>query len=135
MQKFFVLFVALVLGGFAYWSFSGPGEPEPTAAEMAAVKALKEIVQAQKVYEQRNGRYAEHLYELGPAGEGLIHHVLAGSGKVAGYQMRLRGYGDSYQLSADPPDGTVNRYFYSDASEVVRQNRGGPATSSSEPLG
>lgn len=135
MQKVFVIVAVLILGGFAYWSLQGElNKPEPTAAEMAAIQAVKTIVGAQKVYEQRNGRYAEHLYQLGPIEARLIPPVLAGTGKVAGYQIKLRGYGDSYQLSADPPAGTNQRTFFADDSGVIRENRGAPATASSQPL-
>lgn len=125
----------IVLGGFAWWSYQNEiRTPEPTAAEMAAIQALKSVVTAQKVYKSRNGRYAEHLYQLGPTDARLLPPVLAATGKIAGYQLRLRGYGDSYQLSADPPQGSNQRFFFSDKSEVVRESRDAPATASSEPL-
>lgn len=135
MQKAFIVIALLVLGGFAYWSLQSElNKPEPTAAEMAAIQAVKTIVDGQKIYQQRKGRYAEHLFELGPAGENLIPRILAGTGKIAGYSVRLRGYGDSYQLSADPPEGTNQRTFFADQSGVIRENRGGAATASSQPL-
>ena len=135
MRKIFMLLVVAVLGGFVYWSIQGElNKPEPTAAEMAAIQAVKTVVGAQKVYQQRNSKYAEHLYQLGPVEANLIPPVLAGTGKVAGYQLRLRGYGDSYQLSADPPANTNQRTFFADQSGVIRENRGAAATASSNPL-
>jgi len=135
MQKIFAVIVVLVLGGFAVWSFWGEfDKPEATAAEMAAQQAMLSVVSAQKVYKQRNGQFAEHLYQLGPTDARLLPPVLAAHGTVAGYQLHLRGYGDSYQLSAEPPDGTDQRTFFADESGVVRHNRGAAATASSQPI-
>lgn len=135
MHKIFVAIIVLVLGGFAFWSLQGElGKPEATAAEMATQQAMLSVVSAQKVYKQRTGNYAEHLYQLGPTDARLLPPVLAAHGTVAGYQLHLRGYGDSYQLSAEPPEGTDQRTFFADQSGVVRHNRGAAATASSPPV-
>jgi hypothetical protein len=104
------------------------------------------------VYSTTYGRgYSEELSYLGPpAGGGATSSLAAGlldevlvAGRKHGYIFNYvpidsngDGIYESFSLNADPqsPGVTATRYFFINASGVVRQSRTGPADASSTPL-
>jgi hypothetical protein len=106
--------------------------------EMAAIKQIQTIQAAQTQYYSQFGKFATKLEELGPpeggpegpTAAGLISGDLA-KGIKTGYQFSLIGGPTGYVINANPVNfGTTGRRtFFSDQSNVVRENWGAePAT-------
>jgi|GEM_PF-2317490 len=147
MQKLFFIFVLAVAVGYGWWVYQEQfGGPELDVRDKAALRTVDQIVEAQRNYRAKYKRYAKQLYELGPPltpggpsenGAGLIPRDIA-AGKKLSYQFRIRGYGDSYSLNADPvgppqsAESAPMRHFFADESGVVRFAVGAPANNSSE---
>lgn len=111
------------------------------AQEMAAIRHIVAIHQAQTQYYSTYGKFAESLAQLGPAsgeapGPGaadLIPEDLA-KGEKGGYKFVVAGSPTGYTVNAMPVafNNTGTRTFYSDQTLVVRQNYGSePATAAS----
>lgn len=112
------------------------------AQEMAAIQQIRTIHTAQIQYYSQFGRYAATLAELGPPASGgqagpqasdLIPQTLAG-GKNTGYVFTLQAIPTGYAVNANPEafGNTGRRTFYSDQTNVIRQNWGQePATANS----
>lgn len=112
------------------------------ARETAAVAAIQVIHKVQIQYQSQYGKYATSLAELGPPQSGgpnpaaadLILPDLA-AGEIQGYKITLTGNQGGYIVNAVPTtfNETGSRTFYSDQSQVVRQNEGPePATAASK---
>ncbi len=93
--------------------------------EHAAVQQLLAIQSAQTRYFSQFGRFATKLEELGPTAAGLIPEDLA-EGIKTGYQFTLIGGPTAYTINANPVNfGTTGRRtFFSDQSNVIRENWG-----------
>lgn len=99
--------------------------------ETAAIGALKTVYAMQTQYNSQFGKYAQSLTELGPpasgadgpAAAGLIDKDLA-EGKKSGYLFTLQGSPTGFTILAVPEryGDTGRRTFYSDQSNVIRQN-------------
>lgn len=111
------------------------------AQEMAAIRHIVAIHQAQTQYYSTYGKFAENLVQLGPAaGEApgpaaadLLPDDLA-KGEKGGYRFAVSGSPTGYTVNANPVafNNTGTRTFYSDQTLVVRQNYGSePATANS----
>ncbi len=115
------------------------------AQEMAAIRHVVALHQAQTQYYSTYGKFATTLTELGPAGSGgnpgpaaadLLPGDLA-SGEKQGYRFTLQGSPTGYTVNANPVafNNTGTRTFFSDQTLVIRQNYGAePATASSPEL-
>src|SRR5690349_11492593 len=101
------------------------------AHEMAAIRQITTIHQAQTQYYSQFGKYATTLAELGPPASGaaspaaadLIPKVLA-EGKNSGYIFSVAGAPTGYAVTAIPEsfNSSGRRTFYSDQTLVVRNN-------------
>jgi type IV pilus assembly protein PilA len=101
------------------------------AHEMAAIRQITTIHQAETQYYSQFGRYATALTELGPPASGaagpaasdLIPKVLA-EGKNSGYLFTVQATPTGYAVTAVPEafGNTGRRTFYSDQTLVVRNN-------------
>jgi type IV pilus assembly protein PilA len=111
------------------------------AREMAAVKQMQTIHTAQTQYYSQFGKFATKLEELGPPPTGqaspaaadLIPGDLA-KGLKSGYQFILQGGPTGYTVNVNPItyNSTGRRSFYSDQTQVYRENWGPePATANS----
>ena len=101
------------------------------AYEMAAIRALHTVNTGQIQYFSTYGRYAQTMVELGPppgnaaptpASADLIPEGLA-AGIHSGYVFTMVGTPAGYSINGDPQSpqhGT--RHFYTDHSNVIRQN-------------
>jgi hypothetical protein len=118
--------------------------PLARGREVAAVADIKTIHTAQTQYHSKFGRYAASLDELGPplggedgpARAALVQGDLP-SGISGGYQITLQGGPSVYTINANPIafGSTGRRTFYSDQTQVVRENRGRePASAVSEAI-
>jgi len=116
------------------------------AQEMAAIREIQTINQAQVQYQSQFGQFAKSLSQLGPPASagtpegpdaaGLIPASLAG-GSASGYNFTLTQTAQGYAISAVPQQfGTTGRRtFYSDPSGITRENwTQDPATASSPEL-
>ena len=131
------------LAGFVYWSVYGQPEPrQRSIEESAALRSVESIVSAQKQYKGRHGRYADRLFKLGPSltgappsaeAAGLIPRDLAQGSKRLGYEFLLRGYGDSFELNANPivKAEPPRAWFYADHTGAIRESLQGQATAGS----
>jgi|SRR4051812_5642119 type IV pilus assembly protein PilA len=110
------------------------------AHEMAAIRQVTTIHQAETQYYSQFGKYAT-LQELGPPASGaaspaaadLIPKVLA-DGKNSGYVFTVQNTPTGYAVTAVPEtfNSTGRRTFYSDQTLVVRNNWSqDPATANS----
>ena len=114
--------------------------------EMAAVAEIHTINQSQIQYQSQFGQFATSLGQLGPpsaagAAEGpqaagLIPGTLA-SGSASGYNFTISATPQGYSVNAVPKafGSTGRRTFYSDQTDIVRENWGAdPATGNSPEL-
>jgi type IV pilus assembly protein PilA len=117
------------------------------AQEMAAIREVQTINQAEIQYQSQFGQFATTLNQLGPPASaggaegpeasGLIPGSLA-SGSASGYNFAITQTPQGYGISAVPKQfgSTGRRTFYSDQSGITRQNWSqDPATASSPELG
>jgi prepilin-type N-terminal cleavage/methylation domain-containing protein len=101
------------------------------AHEMAAIRQITTIHQAETQYYSQFGRYATSLAELGPPASGaatpaaadLIPKVLA-DGKNSGYLFTVTTSPTGYSVTAVPEafGNSGRRTFFSDQTLVVRNN-------------
>lgn len=143
-QKIFPLAAVLALGGFVYWSFfGGPPPRERSPQEGAALHSVEAIIRGQEKYKAQYGSYADRLHKLGPPliqgaepdreASGLIPRDLAYGSDRLGYKFALRGYGDTYEISANPigRSPTPRAWFYADQTGKIRESLDGQATPAS----
>jgi type IV pilus assembly protein PilA len=101
------------------------------AHEMAAIRQVGTIHQAETQYYSQFGRYASTLAELGPPASGaatpaaadLIPKVLA-DGKNSGYTFAVTASATGYSITAVPDTfgNSGRRTFFSDQTLVIRNN-------------
>jgi len=104
--------------------------------EMAAIRNLNTLNNAQIQYFSTYGRYAQTLIELGPplgntmpasAGANLIPEGLS-TGIHSGYVFTMAGPPAGYTVNADPITTTHgNLHLFADTSGMIRQRSGGTA--------
>src|SRR5260370_41817132 len=123
-----VIFIILTV---ALSSLLSCGEKFP---EIATLRDLQTIAEAQAQYLSKFGRYASTLAELGPTrGAGLIPAKLA-SGELNGYLFTLTSTPGGEVVNALPKNfwRTRRRTFYLDQNGVDHENWGPkPATTAS----
>jgi type IV pilus assembly protein PilA len=111
------------------------------AREMAVIREIGSIHQAETQYYSQFGKYAASLSQLGPPisgadgpeGANIIPKVLA-DGKKNGFTYALTATPSGYAITAVPDSfgNTGSRTFYSDQTLVIRNNWGQePATPAS----
>jgi type II secretory pathway pseudopilin PulG len=101
------------------------------AHEMAAIRQIGTIHQAETQYYSQFGQYAQSLSQLGPPPSGaagpaaadIIPKVLA-DGKASGYLFTVAGSPTGYAVTAVPESfgSSGSRTFYSDQTLVIRNN-------------
>lgn len=122
------------------------GKSRMHAQEMAAIASIRTINEMEQQYYTEFGHYATSISQLGPPtssgaqegpdAAGLIPASLA-SGTSGGYNYTITQTASGYGLSAVPKTfgSTGRRTFYSDESNVVRENHTqDPATPNSPPI-
>jgi type IV pilus assembly protein PilA len=107
------------------------GNAKMNASEMAVIREIQTVHQAQTQYMSQFGRFATTLNELGPPASGaagpqaadLIPSSLA-SGEKDGYTFTLTATPQGYTLNVNPKvfNSTGRRTFYSDQSMTIHQN-------------
>ncbi len=107
------------------------GNAKMNASEMAVIREIQTVHQAQTQYMSQFGRFATTLNELGPPTSGaagpqaadLIPSSLA-SGEKDGYTFTLTATPQGYTLNVNPKvfNSTGRRTFYSDQSMAIHQN-------------
>jgi|SRR5689334_9495429 type IV pilus assembly protein PilA len=101
------------------------------AREMAVIREIGSIHQAETQYYSQFGKYATNLAQLGPPaggpdgpeGANIIPKVLA-EGKKNGYTYTLAATPTGYTITAVPDSfgNSGRRTFYSDQTLVIRNN-------------
>jgi len=115
------------------------------AREMAVIREIGSIHQAETQYYSQFGKYAGTLTQLGPPvsgadspeGANLLPKVLA-DGKKNGFVYALTATQSGYAVTAVPESfgNSGSRTFYSDQTLVIRNNWGQePATAASPEIG
>jgi len=119
------------------------------ANEASAVGSIRSINTSQVTYSSTypDAGFAPALVNLGPisgttptsAAAGLLDGVLGCTTQPctkSGYKFNVGGGQTTYTVNADPatPGQTGQRYFYSDASGVIRYNNAAAATGTDSPL-
>jgi len=120
------------------------------ANEASAVGSMRSVNTAQVTYASTypDAGFSPSLSNLGPvasgaqptsAKAGLLDDVLgcaSNSCKKSGYTFAVSGGGVTYSTNGDPtsPGQSGQRYFFSDASGVIRYSNTAPATSADGPL-
>jgi len=103
-----------------------------SANETSAVATLHAITVAQESYLHRNsGQSYATLAQLHAAG--LVDAVVR-SGHKSGYTFTVSVAPGGFTATAEPDVNGGVRYFYMDASGIIRANEGAPATVASIPL-
>jgi type IV pilus assembly protein PilA len=121
------------------------------ANQASAVASLRTLNTSEITYSATyNVGFTSTLAQLGPPASGnatstaagLIDSVLA-AGTKSGYSFvyaasaAVNGSTDNYTINADPitPGTTGQNYYYTDASNVIRQNNSATASASDSPIG
>ncbi len=148
MQKIFTILVLVVAVGYGWWVYQEKfGGPQIDARDKFALRTVQELVEAQEAYRAKYRRYAKQLYELGPPpfrdqepsqeSASLIPRDIATGSKLS-YQFRVRGYGDTYSINADPigpptsEDSAPLRHFFANQTGQIRFAVGQAANEGSE---
>jgi prepilin-type N-terminal cleavage/methylation domain-containing protein len=101
------------------------------AQEMAAIRHVVAIHQAQTQYYSQFGKFAQNLAELGPASGGSPGPAAADLlpqdltlGEKGGYKFTVQLTSTGYSVNANPVafNNTGTRTFFSDQTLVIRQN-------------
>ena len=103
------------------------------ADEEGALEAVQAMVAAQDVFSTMNRRYALTVAEL----MGAMTLEDDPTRRDTGYTIWMRGTpaADGYRITAEPPDGALDkRSFFADASGVIRSELGQPAGADSPAL-
>lgn len=134
IELLIVIAIILIIASIAIPKLT---EARKAAYEMAAIRALHTVNTAQVQYFSTYGRYASSLVELGPppgnaaaspASADLVPEGLS-AGIQSGFVFTMVGTPAGYTVNADPQaETTGNRHFYTDHSNVIRQNFGQPAS-------
>ena len=121
------------------------------ANQASAVASLRTLNTSEITYSATyNGGFTSSLAQLGPpasgsatsAAAGMIDSVLA-AGTKSGYSFiyaasaAVNGVTSNYTINANPitPGTTGQNYYYTDATNVIRQNNSASATASDSPIG
>ena len=121
------------------------------ANQASAVASLRTLNTSEITYSATyNVGFTSSLAQLGPpasgsatsAAAGMIDSVLA-AGTKSGYSFiyaasaAVNGVTSNYTINANPitPGTTGQNYYYTDATNVIRQNNSASATASDSPLG
>jgi type IV pilus assembly protein PilA len=103
--------------------------------ESAAIGNLRTVVGAQTSYHSANNTYSTDFDTL----TAQTPPYLDGDWGVtkSGYDFTMGGSATNFSTNADPADvGTTGvRYFFVDASGVIRQDPAAAATAASDPIG
>jgi hypothetical protein len=104
------------------------------ANEMATIRNLSSVANAQVYFYSTKNRYASQLSELGASGADLIPADLA-AGNKSGYRFQLTGEAKAYKVTAVPvkPGVTGRRTFFSDQTLAVRASEGPDPAGPSSP--
>jgi type IV pilus assembly protein PilA len=101
------------------------------AHEMAAIRQVTTIHQAETQYYSQFGKYAETLAELGPPASGAASPAAAdlipknlSDGKNSGYVFSVQANPTGYAVTAVPEtfNSSGRRTFFSDQTLVIRNN-------------
>ncbi|MCB1020507.1 MAG: hypothetical protein H6509_06650 [Bryobacterales bacterium] len=146
-QKVFPILAVAAIAGFVYWSFfGGPPPRERSPQEGAALRAVEAIIDAEQKYKEQYSEYADRLHKLGPPriqgaspdreASGLLSRDIAFGSDRLGYKLALRGYGDTFELTANPfgPSAVPRASFFADQTGVIRESLDGQATEASPKL-
>ena len=142
MELLIVIAIILVIAAIAVPQMN---KQLMSAHEMAAIRQITTIHQAETQYYSQFGNYATSLAELGPPASGspgpnaaeLIPKALT-DGKASGYIFTVSGTPNGYAVTAVPEtyNSSGRRTFYSDQTLVVRNNWSQePATVNSPEIG
>ena len=103
--------------------------------ESAAIGNLRTINGSEVAFHSANNQYAVTFDELTTATPPFLDGNWAGM--KSGYNFTLGGAVTNFSASGDPstPGTTGNRYFFVDASGVIRYSTAGTADVSCTPLG
>lgn len=121
------------------------------ANQASAVASLRTLNTSEITYSATyNVGFTSSLAQLGPpasgsstsAAAGMIDSVLA-AGTKSGYSFiyaasaAVNGVTSNYTINANPitPGTTGQNYYYTDATNVIRQNNSASATASDSPIG
>lgn len=136
IELLIVIAIILIIAAIAIPKLT---QARKAAYEMAAIRSMHTINTTQIQYFSMYGRYAQSLNELGPppgsgaaspAAADLLPESLA-VGLQSGYVFTMVGTPSGYTVNADPQaESTGTRHFYTDHSNVIRQNFGQPASES-----
>ncbi len=112
--------------------------------EMAAIRQINTVHQAETQYFSQFGKFAENLPELGPPASGAAGPAAAdlipgdlSLGEKTGYIFTVAGTKEGYTVTAVPKvfNSTGRRTFFSDQTLVIRENWGAePANAQSKEI-
>nr|AUN37005.1 type IV pilin PilA [uncultured bacterium] len=103
--------------------------------ESAAIGNLRTCIGAQVAYNAANSVYATTFAMLTTATPPFLDGDW--SQPKSGYTFAIAGTPQAFTTTGAPqtPGTTGNRFFFTDASGVIRYNQGAAATSASSPIG
>jgi type IV pilus assembly protein PilA len=139
IELLIVIAIILVIAAIAVPKYN---QVQMNAREMAVIREVTAVHQAQTQYYSQFGKFAENLAQLGPAAGGqaaspaaadILSASLAG-GEKNGYRYTVQVTKEGYSVTAIPLayGNTGRRTFFSDQSMVIRHNWSAePATAQS----
>ena len=110
-----------------------PGDPARSEAEASSLGFMRTVVQAQRDYRKKFGRYAPSLYALAGGGRSFTKRM-ARTDRGA-YTVSFHGGSGGFNLALTPKQfDSTHRAFYTDTSGVIRSEDEKPATADSPVL-
>ena len=128
IELLIVIAIILIIAGIAVPKMN---KQMMNAREMAAIRQIGSIHQAETQYYSTYGKYAQNLLELGPPASGADGPSAAGilpknlaDGKASGYLFTVAATPTGYSVNANPEafGNSGGRTFFSDQTLVIRNN-------------
>jgi hypothetical protein len=109
-----------------------PGDPAHSDSEAIALGYMRTVLRAQRLYNRKNGKYADSLAELVHTGSFTRRMVSPDRGD---YTVSFQPHKDGFDLLMTPKQQNADhRSFYSKEDGVIHGDAEKPATADSPPI-
>ena len=124
--------VGVIAVGQTTYTPKFPGDPAKSNSEAAALGYMRTVVNAQRQYRKKKGKYASSLAAL--VGQGSFTKRMVASDR-GDYKVGFRGKADGYVLTMTPAQfDTEHRAFFVDERGTIRYDETQAANASSPPV-
>lgn len=124
--------VGVIAVGQTTYTPKFPGDPAKSNSEAAALGYMRTVVNAQRQYRKKKGKYASSLAAL--VGQGSFTKRMVASDR-GDYKVGFRGKPDGYVLTMTPAQfDAEHRAFFVDERGTIRYDETQAANASSPPV-